>query len=501
MAAIDPAFLALPLTALADAALSCAARRGASHASICVTRTRGLHRHVRDHRLDSAEDTDETGLGVQVVHGGARGFAATFELNPHAAARAADAAVASARVSRAIGGAPVALADEPVYPNGRWTSAYELDPFDVPDAERVGVLVDWCDRLLASAAVAHVYAKVRATQESKFLADLAGTSIVQQRLRIYPQVLAVSAAGPGGRIDTMRTVGPPTARGWEYMRGVGWDWDAELAALPEHLAEKLRAPSAEAGVYDVVIDPSNLWLTIHESVGHATELDRALGYEAAYAGTSFATLDKLGSYAYGSAAMHVTADRTTPHGLATVGFDDEGVAAQEWDLIRDGILVGYQLDRRTAPLAARRRSNGCAYAESWRHVPLQRMPNVSLQPAAGGPSTEDLIADVSHGLYIAGDKSWSIDMQRHNFQFTGQRVHRIEHGRLAGQVRDVAYQSTTEQFWRSLDAVGNERTYALFGADLCGKGQPVQAAAASHGCPAALFRRVSIVNTLQEAGR
>jgi TldD protein len=501
MHGIDPAFLALPLAAVADAALSRATQLGAGYASLHVMRTRRLHRQVRDRRLEAAEDSDEAGLGVQVIHEGARGFAATFELTPRAAAQATEAAIASARVARAIGSAPVDWAAEPVYANGRWTSAYEQSPFDVAEVDRVAPLVDWCDRLLRSPAVAHVYAKVRATQEDKFFADLSGTCTTQERLRLYPQVLAVSVEGPAGRTDTMRTVGPPTARGWEYVQGVGWDWDAELAELPALLDEKLRAPMVAPGNYDLVIEPSNLWLTIHESVGHATELDRVLGYEAAYAGTSFATRDKLGSYAYGSPAMQVTADRTTAHGLATIGFDDEGVAAQEWDLIRDGVLVGYQLDRHTAPLSGCARSNGCAYAESWRHVPLQRMPNVSLQPRAGGASTADLIAGISRGLYIVGDKSWSIDMQRHNFQFTGQRFHRIEHGRLVGQVRDAAYQSTTEQFWRSLDAVGNERTYQLFGADLCGKGQPVQASAAGHGSPSALFRGVRIVNTLQEAGR
>ena len=173
--------------------------------------------------------------------------------------------------------------------------------------------------------------------------------------------------------------------GWEYLTG-GYDWDTELDRLPEWLAEKPQAPSVEPGRYDLVVDPSNLWLTIHESIGHATELDRALGYEANYAGTSFATPDQLGTLQYGSDLMHVTGDRQVEHGLATVGFDDEGVAAQTWDLIRDGVLVGYQLDRRTAALRGIERSNGCAFADSPLHVPIQRMANVSLQPVAGGPS-------------------------------------------------------------------------------------------------------------------
>jgi TldD protein len=298
----------------------------------------------------------------------------------------------------------------------------------------------------------------------------------------------------------MRTIAPPVGRGWEWLAAGGYDWDGELAQLPELLAEKAAAPSVEAGSYDLVIDPSNLWLTIHESIGHATELDRALGYEANYAGTSFATPDKLGSLRYGSPVMHVTGDRQAEHGLASVGWDDEGVAAQTWDLVRDGVLVGYQLDRRIAAKTGAGRSNGCAYADSPLHVPIQRMANVSLQAAPGGPSTDELIGGVERGIYIVGDKSWSIDMQRYNFQFTGQRFYRIENGRLAGQLRDVAYQSVTTDFWGSMEAVGGPQTYVLGGAFNCGKGQPGQVAPVSHGCPSALFRQVRILNTIAEAG-
>ena len=199
--------------------------------------------------------------------------------------------------------------------------------------------------------------------------------------------------------------------------------------------------------------------------------------------------------------MNVTGDRTAEHGLATIGYDDEGVEAQQWDIVRDGMLVGYQLDRRIARLKGLGRSNGCAFADSPSHVPIQRMANVSLQPAPDGPSTEELIAGVERGIYIVGDKSWSIDMQRYNFQFTGQRFFRIENGRLAGQLRDVAYQATTTDFWGSMEAVGGRRPTCLGGAFNCGKGQPGQVAAVSHGCPTSLFRGVRILNTVQEGGR
>jgi TldD protein len=306
-----------------------------------------------------------------------------------------------------------------------------------------------------------------------------------------------------GVFDSMSSIAPPVGRGWEFLTDGSYDWDTELSEVPELLAEKLVAPSVEAGVYDLVIHPSNLWLTIHESVGHATELDRALGYEANYAGTSFATYDKLNRLQYGSPVMNVTGDRTVEHGLATIGYDDEGVETQTWDIVRDGVLVGYQLDRAMAamkPELNEGRSNGCAYADSPGHIPIQRMANVSLKAAPDGPSTEELIGRVDRGIYVVGDKSWSIDMQRFNFQFTGQRFFRIENGRLAGQLRDVAYQATTTDFWNSLEAVGGPQTWVLGGAFNCGKAQPGQVAAVSHGCPTSLFRDVRILNTLDEAG-
>jgi len=505
-ATVDPAFLALPLRALADAALDRARRLGVAHADFRLERVRSASLRLRDARPAGGSDREQLGYAVRVVHGGAFGFASGVELTPEAAARVAEQAVAVARLSASVGAAAggadlVELAAEPVHADAVWVSAYEVDPFEVPEAEKTALLAEWSRRLLEAPGVTHVTADLLCVRENKFYADTAGTVTTQQRVRLHPELEAVSVDERGGAFDSMRTLAPPVGRGWEYLLGTGWDWEGELAELPELLAEKTAAPSIEPGRHDLVIDPSNLWLTIHESIGHATELDRALGYEAAYAGTSFATFDKLGSLRYGSEVMHVTGDRTVEHGLATVGFDDEGVAAQSWDLVRDGVLVGYQLDRRMARLKGLGRSNGCAYADSPGHVPIQRMANVSLQPAPDGPDTEGLIAGVEDGLYIVGDRSWSIDMQRYNFQFTGQRFYRIRGGRLAGQVKDVAYQGTTTDFWGSMEAVGGPETYVLGGAFNCGKGQPGQVASVSHGCPSALFRGVNVLNTAQESGR
>ncbi len=497
---IDPEFTALPLREIADVALEHARSLGVEHADVRIERIRTANLALHDARLETSHDDDERGLAVRVVHDGTWGFAGGLVVDPAAARTLVDRAVEVAKVSKPVTGERIELAAEPAHGEQTWVSSYEIDPFTINEADRIELLADWSSQLLGADVVRHVDAHIKQVRENKFFADLAGTVTTQQRVRVQCQLTALWVDDASGRFETMRTIAAPVGRGWEWLT-TGYDWDAELAQLPEFLEEKSKAPSVEPGSYDLIVDPSNLWLTIHESIGHATELDRALGYEANYAGTSFATPDKLGSLRYGSGLMHVTGDRQAVNGLATIGYDDEGVAGQTWDLVKDGTLVGYQLDRRTAALSGIERSNGCAYADSPLHVPIQRMANVSLQPVLGGPSTEDLIAGVDDGLYVVGDKSWSIDMQRYNFQFTGQRFFRIKSGKIAGQVRDAAYQATTTDFWGSMSAVGGPQTYVLGGAFNCGKGQPGQVAAVSHGCPTALFNGVKILNTTKEAGK
>jgi len=514
MPGIDSTFLAFPYRRLGEIALGRAADLGASHADFRFERIRSQRILVRDGALQGAADGDTVGFAVRVVHGGAWGFAAGVVLTDDEARRVAETAVSVARVAAAMTTTPVELAPEPVYDDVTWVSSYDVDPFGVPTADKTAVLADWTVRLCRGAAVDHATASLLAVQENKYYADLAGTRTTQQRVRLQPGFEAMG--GTSEVFDSMASIAPPVGRGWEYVAGgpgggsgsASWDWDTELDEVPDLLAEKLKAPGVQAGRYDLVIHPSNLWLTIHESIGHATELDRALGYEANYAGTSFATPDEIGTLRYGSPVMHVTGDRTIEHGLATIGYDDDGVATQQWDIVRGGMLTGFQLDRSMAALMPELsadegagRSNGCAYADSPGHVPIQRMANVSLQAAPDGPSTEELVGRVERGLYVVGDKSWSIDMQRFNFQFTGQRFFRIVDGVLAGQVRDVAYQATTTDFWGSMEAVGGPDTWLLGGAFNCGKAQPGQVAAVSHGCPTALFRDVRILNTTEEGGQ
>ncbi|HVC39245.1 MAG TPA: TldD/PmbA family protein [Candidatus Dormibacteraeota bacterium] len=497
MTEIDPGFLELPLDQLADAALGAIARcQGVSYGDIRVHRDRIQGIHVREHDLISLSESEPLGFGVRLVLDGSWGFAASSDLTESGVARAVGAAAEMARLLRPLLEERVELAPEPSH-QASWVAEVELNPFQVDAERKVNFMLDVTGRCLeAGAKFAEFYCLQ--VQENRFFVSTEGSRLTQQRVRLHPVMEAGLVDEKGsGLVETMRSTARPVARGWEYVEAHGFPSEAE--EMVGWLQEKLAAPSVDPGPYDLVIDPSNLWLTIHESVAHGTELDRALGYEANYAGTTFATPDQVGSLRYGSPRMHVTGDRLEPHGLATVGFDDEGVAAQRWDIIKDGILVGYQLNRQMAQKFRLPRSNGCAFSDSWSHLPLQRMPNVSLQPDPDRDTTlVDLFAGVEEGIYIVGDKSWSIDQQRYNFQFTGQRFYRIHKGQLAGQLRDVAYQSRTPDFWGRLEALGGISAWQLHGAFNCGKGEPGQVAPVSHGCPPALFRQVNVLNARKE---
>jgi len=497
--AIDQAFSALPLRSLGEAAISRAQGLRASYSAFRIERIKNLHLAMRDGELVTSANQEDFGMSLRVLVDGTWGFAAIGALTSAGAKVIAEQAVEAALISRPLSSEHVELQDEPIYPDKTYVSSYTIDPWEISDREKIDLLAAWSQGLLAAPIVDHVEANAIFVKECTFYLDSFGTSTTQQRIRLHPHLTAFAITDGG--MESMRTLAPPVGRGFEYLTGTGWNWDEELAELPALLAERTKAPSIDAGTYDLVIHPSNLWLTIHESIGHATELDRALGYEAAYAGTSFATFDGLNRLQYGSTLMNVTGDRIVEHGLSSVGWDHEGVAGQKWDLIKDGILVGYQLDRQMAALKGFPRSNGCAFADSPTHVPVQRMANVSLAAKPNGGDTKDLIASVDDGLYVVGDKSWSIDMQRFNFQFTAQRFYRIRNGKLAGMVKDAAYTATTTDFWRSMTDVGGQETWVLNGAFNCGKAQPGQVAPVSHGAPSALFRQVRVLNTLEEAGR
>jgi len=271
----------------------------------------------------------------------------------------------------------------------------------------------------------------------------------------------------------------------------------EAREAAEQAIEKHSAKSVEPGKYDLVLDPSHLFLTIHESVGHPLELDRVLGYEANYAGTSFATLDKWrsGDFQYGSEIVNFVADKNQKDALATVGYDDDGVKTKKWDLVRDGILVNYQATRDQVNIIDQNESHGCCYADSWSSVPFQRMPNVSLEAGKEDKSVQDIISNTEDGIYIKGRGSYSIDQQRYNFQFGGQLYYEIKNGEITQMLRDVAYQSNTQEFWNTCAELGGPSTYELGGTFFDGKGQPSQVSAVSHGCPTTRFEGVNVINT------
>ncbi|NEY30960.1 TldD/PmbA family protein [Streptomyces sp. PRKS01-65] len=482
----DPA----ALSGLADVALRHA--HGVTHLDFRAERVRTRRTSLSDGVVRELTDEEHTGFAVRLVHDGTWGWSADARLTADAVDRATREALGMAASPAPAGHRRVVLAPEPPHHDLTWSSAFRIDPFTVPAAERNALLVDWSRTLLGHAGVDHVDVTLTEVSEEKFYADLHGTLTFQRRIRLHPELMAVST---GDRQCGVRMLAPPAGRGWEYLLGEGWDFAAELRGLPGALAEARAARPVRPGRYDLVVDSTHLWMPLHESVGHATELDRALGDEAGFAGGTFATPGRLGSLRYGSSLLNVTADRTVPHGLATVGYDDEGVRAQSWDLVRDGVFVGYQTDRETAGRLGLARSTGCAFAESAAFAPMQRMPNVSLEPAAAGPRLDELISAVDDGIYLAGEGSYSIDMQRRNFQFTADRARRIRRGRLAEPLDSVAYQADTLEFWHALAALGGPSTYVLNGALDCGKGQPGQLAPVSHGAPAAVFTGIRVLHT------
>jgi TldD protein len=493
---IDPAFLAMPHERLSQDALTEITALGAEYGDFRFERLKGQSIQLRDVQVERVSNTDSVGYAVRVIHKGSWGFAAGFDLTPEAVRETVHQAVEVAKQLSALNADPVHQAPEPVH-TGTYVSSYDINPFDVPDNEKIAFMKEIDRVVLSDKKAQHVEFGLAQVLENKFFHSTEGTKTTQQRVRLNGNFDALRVDPATGAFETMRSLAAPVGRGWEYMTS-GYDFMSVAKETPELLEQKMKSKSVEPGRYDVVLDPTNMWLTIHESIGHATEFDRVLGYEANYAGSSFATLDKLNTLQYGSPIMNVTADRMVEHGLSTVGWDDEGVSGQEWHLIRDGKLVGYQLDRQMAQRLGLKRSNGCAFADSPTHVPIQRMANVSIQPGLEDISTQDLIAKVDRGIYIMGDKSWSIDMQRYNFQFTGQRIFEIKNGKIVGQLKDVAYQGVTTEFWNSLEALGGKSTYVLGGAFNCGKGQPGQVAPVSHGCPSALFRNINILNTTKE---
>ena len=479
---------------LADAALSAAKTSGATYADIRINRYRNQFIFTRDRRVQNIVNTEDYGFGVRVIVDGTWGFASSSLVTKEEIARVAAQAVAIARANRKVNAEPVVLAPVERY-DTTWNTPVKKNPFDMPLQPKLDLLLQINEEALKVPGASFVSASMQFVNEHKFLATSEGSYIEQSLIRSYPNFSITAVDRSTGKFYARNALTAPMGTGYEYVESYPLLDEVKVAA--EEAVAMHKAKPAVAGQKALILHPTNLWLTIHESVGHPTELDRALGYEANYAGTSFLTTDKLGKFQFGAKIVNILADKTQRDGMATCGYDDDGVKTTEFALIRDGVFVDYQTTRDQAHLIGQKASHGCSYADNWASIPFQRMPNVSLQPGTADVTEKDIIGATDDGVLIKGDGSYSIDHQRYNFQFSGQTFWEVKNGRITTQLRDLAYQSNTPDFWKACDMLGGRSTYTLGGAFYDGKGQPGQINAVSHGCPIARFARVNILNTAQ----
>jgi TldD protein len=489
---------------LAMRALEAAKSAGAEYADVRIAQYRSQFVQTRERRVQGLADNETAGIGVRTLVNGAWGFAATAKLTPNTVVEIARQAVAQARSNRAALSRPIVLAPYGAPQTGEWKSPITTDPFAIPIADKVALLLAANEAALKVKGTRFAGSGVSFLREEKTFANSEGSYTVQTLYRCSPNmnITAVSADNSDFQTRASNEV-PPRGLGYEHL--VNSDLVGNAPKWADEAVQKLSAKPVEVGRYDLVLHPSHLWLTLHESVAHPTELDRALGYEANYAGTSFVAPPEkvLGKLKYGSPLMNVRADRNQVGSLSACGWDDEGVVPDTYDIIKNGIVVDYQTTREQAPYlewwykqqGKPTKSHGNSYAQYWSDVQFQRMPNVSLLPGAKEQSYEDIIAATDRGIAIVGDGSFSIDQQRYNAQFGGQVFYEIKGGKIVGMLKDVAYQMRTPDFWGSMDMIGGPKSYFLGGANNDGKGQPAQSNAVSHGCVPARFRQINVINT------
>ncbi len=498
---------------MADVALNAARSKGASYADVRIGRYLNQFVITREDKVQNIANTESYGMGIRVVANGGWGFAAVDKLDNDSIARAAELAVSIAKENSRLLTEKVQLAPLTGHGEVSWKTPIEKNAFEVPIKDKVDLLLN-VNNTAMKAGANYITSLLFLINEQKYFASTDGSYIDQDVHRIWPAFFATSIDPSSGKFETRNSLSAPMGMGYEYLdvrpqdkinsvttlyKG-RYDMLEDARAGGAQAVEKLKAKSVEPGKYDLVLDPSHLWLTIHESVGHPTELDRVLGYEANFAGTSFLTLDKWQSkkFNFGSKIVNFAADKTQVGSLGAVGYDDEGVKCGKWDLIKDGILVNYQVIRDQAHILGLKESQGCCYADNWSSVQFQRMPNVSLQPGKEKKSVDEIIKGVEKGIYIIGDGSFSIDQQRYNFQFGGQLFYEIKNGKIAGMLKDVAYQANSQEFWNSCTAIADENDYRLGGAFGDGKGQPPQSNSVSHGSSTARFNNVNVINTARQ---
>ncbi len=490
---------------IAEAALDAATRAGAAYADVRVSTNRSQNVSTREQIVTGLSDSETSGLGVRVLVDGTWGFAASRIITDDSAEEVARTAVAQARANRAAQRRPVELA--PIGPpeEGEWRSPIELDPFDVSIEDKVDLLLRANQAATRVQGARFASSSLSFVREEKFFASTDGIVTDQTVYRCWPRMTVSAVAADGSDFQSRQSTPlQPMGLGYEYVRDA--DLVGNAAVWAEEAVQKLSARSVEPGVWDLVLLPSHLFLTLHESIAHPTELDRIQGFEANYAGTSFIypVEDYLGRFRYGPDFMNIQGERSTHGGLATVGWDDEGVRPEDYLIVKDGVLNDLQTTREQAPWLAdwyrsqgrEVRSHGNSYAQSWADVQFQRMPNTNLLPNPDRDvSLDELVSEVDKGILIEGRGSYSIDQQRFNAQFGGQTFYEIRNGRVQGMLKDVSYQIRTPEFWNSMDRIGGPSTYQLGGTFGDGKGQPGQANAVSHGCPASRFRGVTVLNT------
>jgi len=489
------------------AAITTARSAGASYSDVRIGRYRNSIVFTREQQIVQTADTDSIGAGIRALVDGTWGFGATKVLTKDGVAAAAREAVAIAKANRIARDQPVVLAPNQAYPNASWKSDFKVDPFTIPIEQRADLLLKANAEALKVKGVRFVNSGLLFVKEDRNFASTEGSVIAQTIVRTAIPFAITAVSADFSDFQTRTNVVAPAGRGWEYV--LEQDLVGNAPKWADEAVQKLAAKSVDVGRYDLVLHPTHLWLTIHESIAHPTELDRAMGYEANYAGTSFVSppRDVLGKLRYGPTFMNIQGDRSQPGGCATIGYDDEGVKPEEFMIIKNGIVNDYQTTREQAnwikwwydSKGRPTHSHGCSNADNWSSVQFQRMPNVSLLPGEKDIGWEDIISATDRGIAIIGDGSFSIDQQRYNAQFGGQVFYEIKGGKIVGMLKDVAYQMRTPDFWNSMDMIGGKKSYWLGGAFNDGKGQPGQSNAVSHGCVPSRFRNINVINTGRKA--
>lgn len=472
---------------LAQHAMETAQSRGARYADIRIIESRSQTAGVKDGNVDSLGDFESAGFGVRVLVGNAWGFASSADITREEIDRVTALAVDIARASAMVPGQPVNLGP-PVKSQGTYVTPIRIDPFSVSIEEKLSLLLEADATIRRNSGVKVSEGRVTCLRHHKTFANTEGALLEQT---IYECGGAISATAVSGNDIQVRAY-PDAFRcqgtgGWEYILDARFTDHAERVA--SEAVALLSADVCPSTVTTLILDSSQLALQIHESCGHPTELDRVYGTEAAFAGRSFLTTDKLGTLRYGSSIVNLTADSVRPTGLGTFGWDDEGVAASSTPLVKNGDFVGYLMSRETATQLGLQ-SNGCMRADGWNRIPLIRMTNVSVEP--GTWNAEDIIADTDDGVYMETNRSWSIDDMRLNFQFGTQLGYEIKKGKRTRLLRNCTYAGITPEFWNSCDAIGNEKSWKVWGTPNCGKGEPMQVMGAGHGAAPARFRNVRV---------